>query len=118
MLTCTVRLWGGTSLSLPCHQVPELGKKAIMIAIPTTSGTGSEVTPFSVVTDDSHVGTGLAAKYPLADYALTPSMAIVGASDTMTITEGVKPKLHVFHSPLFKLINHCCNIRNGALCLY
>ena len=43
-----------------------------MIAIPTTSGTGSEVTPFSVITDET---TG--QKYPLADYALTPSMAIV-----------------------------------------
>jgi acetaldehyde dehydrogenase/alcohol dehydrogenase len=51
---------------------PELGKKAIMVAIPTTSGTGSEVTPFAVVTDET---TG--AKYPIADYALTPDMAIV-----------------------------------------
>jgi len=54
------------------YELPTLGKKAIMVAIPTTSGTGSEVTPFSVVTDD-RVGV----KYPLADYALTPSMAIV-----------------------------------------
>ena len=45
-----------------------------MVAIPTTSGTGSEVTPFAVVTDDR---TGI--KYPLADYALTPNMAIVDA---------------------------------------
>ncbi|MCF7848495.1 MAG: bifunctional acetaldehyde-CoA/alcohol dehydrogenase [Kiritimatiellales bacterium] len=50
---------------------PELGKKAKMVCIPTTSGTGSEVTPFAVVTDDK---TG--AKYPIADYALTPDMAI------------------------------------------
>jgi acetaldehyde dehydrogenase/alcohol dehydrogenase len=54
------------------YDVPELGKKAIMIAVPTTSGTGSEVTPFSVITDET---TGM--KYPLADYALTPSMAII-----------------------------------------
>ncbi|WP_017715420.1 bifunctional acetaldehyde-CoA/alcohol dehydrogenase [Kamptonema formosum] len=54
------------------YELPALGAKAIMVAIPTTSGTGSEVTPFAVVTDDR---TGI--KYPLADYALTPNMAIV-----------------------------------------
>ncbi len=54
------------------YAFPEMGKKAILVAIPTTSGTGSEVTPFAVVTDDQ---TGI--KYPIADYALTPSMAIV-----------------------------------------
>ncbi|ELS00748.1 alcohol dehydrogenase, class IV [Xenococcus sp. PCC 7305] len=54
------------------YELPALGKKAQMVAIPTTSGTGSEVTPFAVVTDDR---TGI--KYPLADYALTPNMAIV-----------------------------------------
>ena len=54
------------------YDLPALGKKAEMVAIPTTSGTGSEVTPFAVVTDDR---TGI--KYPLADYALTPNMAIV-----------------------------------------
>jgi acetaldehyde dehydrogenase / alcohol dehydrogenase len=53
------------------YEVSPLGQKAIMVAIPTTSGTGSEVTPFAVVTDDR---TGI--KYPLADYALTPTMAI------------------------------------------
>ena len=54
------------------YELPALGNKAQMVAIPTTSGTGSEVTPFAVVTDDR---TGI--KYPLADYALTPNMAIV-----------------------------------------
>lgn len=54
------------------YELPPLGEKAIMVAIPTTSGTGSEVTPFAVVTDQ-RVGI----KYPLADYALTPTMAIV-----------------------------------------
>ena len=54
------------------YELPPLGNKAILVAIPTTSGTGSEVTPFAVVTDD-RVGI----KYPLADYALTPTMAIV-----------------------------------------
>lgn len=51
---------------------PELGRKAEMVCIPTTSGTGSEVTPFAVITDEK---TGV--KYPVADYALTPDMAIV-----------------------------------------
>ena len=54
------------------YELPTLGNKAILVAIPTTSGTGSEVTPFAVVTDD-RVGI----KYPLADYALTPTMAII-----------------------------------------
>ncbi|MFF2632210.1 bifunctional acetaldehyde-CoA/alcohol dehydrogenase [Microbacterium sp. NPDC058021] len=51
---------------------PELGEKARLVCVPTTSGTGSEMTPFAVITDDE---TGM--KYPLADYALTPSVAIV-----------------------------------------
>lgn len=51
---------------------PELGRLAKLVCIPTTSGTGSEMTPFAVITDDR---TGM--KYPLADYALTPSVAIV-----------------------------------------
>ncbi len=54
------------------YELPPLGQKALLVAIPTTSGTGSEVTPFAVVTDRRNQ-----IKYPLADYALTPNMAIV-----------------------------------------
>jgi acetaldehyde dehydrogenase/alcohol dehydrogenase len=57
-----------------------LGDKAILVAVPTTSGTGSEVTPFAVVTDRRNN-----IKYPLADYALTPSMAIVDPELTLNI---------------------------------
>jgi len=61
-------------------EFPHLGDKAQLICIPTTSGTGSEVTPFAVITDDA---TG--KKYPLADYALLPSMAIVDPDLVMTM---------------------------------
>ncbi len=63
---------------------PELGQKARLIAIPTTSGTGSEVTSFSVVTDAK---TG--AKYPLADYAMTPNIAIVDPNLTLSVPPSV-----------------------------
>lgn len=61
-----------------------LGAKAIMVAIPTTSGTGSEVTPFAVVTDNR---TGI--KYPIADYALTPNMAIVDPQLVMNMPKSL-----------------------------
>ncbi|MFV0393900.1 MAG: bifunctional acetaldehyde-CoA/alcohol dehydrogenase [Coprobacillaceae bacterium] len=63
---------------------PELGKKAKFIAIPTTSGTGSEVTPFSVITD-----TKENKKYPLTDYALTPTVAIVDPEFVMTLPASI-----------------------------
>ncbi len=56
---------------------PELGKKSHLICIPTTSGTGSEVTPFAVISDKEHN-----KKYPLTDYSLTPTVAIVDAEFT------------------------------------
>lgn len=59
---------------------PKMSNKVKLVAIPTTSGTGSEVTPFSVITDDkTHI------KYPLADYALTPNMAIIDPELTLTV---------------------------------
>ncbi len=63
---------------------PKMGDKASLIAIPTTAGTGSEVTPFAVITDEK---TGV--KYPLADYELTPDMAIVDASLMMDMPKGL-----------------------------
>ena len=64
--------------------IPELGKKATMVAIPTTSGTGSEVTPFSIITDDkTHV------KYAIADYALTPNMAIIDPNFVDNMPKGL-----------------------------
>lgn len=64
--------------------LPELGKKAELVAIPTTSGTGSEVTPFAVITDDkTHI------KYPIADYALTPNMAIIDPNFVDTMPAGL-----------------------------
>lgn len=63
---------------------PDLGSKATMIAIPTTSGTGSEVTPFAVITDsDTHI------KYPIADYALSPNMAIIDPDLVYTMPRGL-----------------------------
>jgi acetaldehyde dehydrogenase/alcohol dehydrogenase len=66
------------------HKFPKMGVKAKLVAITTTSGTGSEVTPFAVVTDDK---TG--QKYPLADYALTPNMAIVDANLVMNMPKSL-----------------------------
>jgi len=62
------------------YRFPAMGKKAYFVAVPTTSGTGSEVTPFAVVTDDK---TG--AKYPIADYALTPNMAVIDLDFVMNM---------------------------------
>ena len=59
---------------------PELGEKAKYVGIPTTSGTGSEVTPFAVISDKKHN-----RKYPLADYSLTPSIAIIDPALVMTV---------------------------------
>lgn len=66
------------------YTFPTMGEKAYFIAVPTSSGTGSEVTPFAVITDEK---TGV--KYPLADYALLPNMAIVDTDLMMTQPKGL-----------------------------
>lgn len=63
---------------------PELGRKSRLICIPTTSGTGSEVTPFAVITDKEEN-----KKYPLTDYSLTPTVAIVDPSLTMSLPASI-----------------------------
>ena len=66
------------------YTFPEMGKKAYFVAIPTSSGTGSEVTPFAIITD-AETGT----KWPLADYELLPDMAIVDADNMMNQPKGL-----------------------------
>ncbi len=66
------------------YTFPKMGEKAYFIAIPTSAGTGSEVTPFAVITDEK---TGV--KYPLADYELMPDMAIIDADMHMTAPKGL-----------------------------
>ena len=66
------------------YTFPKMGEKAYFIAVPTSAGTGSEVTPFAVITDEQ---TGV--KYPLADYELMPDMAIVDADMMMNAPKGL-----------------------------
>ncbi|NLK73564.1 MAG: bifunctional acetaldehyde-CoA/alcohol dehydrogenase [Clostridiales bacterium] len=81
------------------YKFPPLGKKAMMVAIPTSAGTGSEVTPFSVITDEK---TGI--KYPLADYELTPDMAIIDTElmmnmpKSLTAASGVDALTHAIEA--------------------
>ena len=66
------------------YRFPQMGKKASLVCIATSAGTGSEVTPFAVITDDE---TGI--KYPLADYELTPTMAIVDPVLMLSMPKGL-----------------------------
>ena len=66
------------------YEFPKMGQKAKLVCIPTTAGTGSEVTPFTIISD---ANTG--AKWPLADYELLPTMAIVDADNMMNMPKGV-----------------------------
>ena len=81
------------------YTFPKMGEKAYFIAIPTSAGTGSEVTPFAVITDES---TGV--KYPLADYELMPNMAIVdpdmmkSAPKSLTAASGIDVATHALEA--------------------
>ena len=66
------------------YTFPKMGEKAYFIAVPTSAGTGSEVTPFAVITDEK-----IGVKYPLADYELLPKMAIVDADLMMNAPKGL-----------------------------
>ncbi|MBQ9940019.1 MAG: bifunctional acetaldehyde-CoA/alcohol dehydrogenase [Clostridia bacterium] len=66
------------------YKFPEMGQKAYFVAIPTSAGTGSEVTPFAVITDNKN-----GIKYPIADYALMPDMAIVDVDCQMEAPKGL-----------------------------
>ncbi|WP_055698392.1 bifunctional acetaldehyde-CoA/alcohol dehydrogenase [Streptomyces silaceus] len=93
---------------------PGLGKKAQMVAVPTTSGTGSEVTPFAVISDPE-----AAQKYPLADYALTPNVAIVdpvlpmGLPATVTADSGFDALTHATEA----YVSAYANDYTDGLCL-
>jgi acetaldehyde dehydrogenase/alcohol dehydrogenase len=81
------------------EQFPQMNTKAHFIAIPTTAGTGSEVTPFAVITDES---TG--SKYPLADYQLMPTMAIIDSQlmdnmpPSLTAATGIDALTHALEA--------------------
>ncbi len=81
------------------YAAPDLGKKATMVAIPTTSGTGSEVTPFTIITDEK-----TDTKYAITDYALTPDMAIIdpefvlGMPKSLTAYSGLDTLTHAIEA--------------------
>ncbi|MET9887304.1 bifunctional acetaldehyde-CoA/alcohol dehydrogenase [Streptomyces sp. NPDC006430] len=96
------------------YTFPSLGEKAKLVAIPTTSGTGSEVTPFAVISDPA-----AAQKYPLADYALTPDVAIVdpvlamGLPATVTADSGFDALTHATEA----YVSSYANDYTDGLCL-
>ena len=100
-------------------KLPELGKRAMMVAVPTTSGTGSEVTPFAVITDEE-----TQQKFPLADSALTPNMAIIDTELVMklpkglTAISGIDALTHALEARVSCMQSDYCNaLANEALSL-
>ncbi|MBQ9922412.1 MAG: iron-containing alcohol dehydrogenase, partial [Clostridia bacterium] len=96
------------------YRFPELGKKALFVAVPTSAGTGSEVTPFAVITDDK---SGI--KYPIADYSLMPHMAIVDpdcqmhAPKALTAAAGIDAVTHAIEA----FVSVAASDYTDALCL-
>ncbi|MGV8983441.1 bifunctional acetaldehyde-CoA/alcohol dehydrogenase [Clostridium sp.] len=92
------------------YPFPKMGEKAMMVSIPTSAGTGSEVTPFAVITDEK---TGV--KYPLADYELTPDMAIVDAElmmnmpKSLTAASGIDALTHAIEAYVSVLASEFTN---------
>jgi acetaldehyde dehydrogenase / alcohol dehydrogenase len=92
------------------YTFPKMGEKAIMVSIPTSAGTGSEVTPFAVITDEK---TGI--KYPLADYELTPDIAIVDAElmmkmpKSLTAASGIDALTHAIEAYVSVLASEYSN---------
>jgi acetaldehyde dehydrogenase/alcohol dehydrogenase len=92
------------------YTFPEMGEKAKMISITTSAGTGSEVTPFAVITDEK---TGI--KYPLADYAITPNMAIIDADlmlnmpKSLTAASGIDALTHAIEAYVSVLASEYTN---------
>lgn len=100
-------------------KIEPLGKKAMLVAVPTTSGTGSEVTPFAVITDEE-----TNQKFPLADYALTPNMAIIDTELIMklpkglTAISGMDALTHALEARVSCMQSDYCNaLANEAVCL-
>jgi acetaldehyde dehydrogenase/alcohol dehydrogenase len=96
---------------------PKLGKKAYFMAIPTTAGTGSEVTPFAVITDEQS-----GVKYPLADYELLPDMAVVDADlmmnapRSLTAASGIDAVTHAIEAYVSTMASDYTNaLALGAL---
>lgn len=93
---------------------PELGKKTKLICIPTTSGTGSEVTPFAVISDREHN-----KKYPLTDYSLTPTIAIIDPEFTTNLPSQVTADtgLDVLTHALEAYVSVLASDYTDALCI-